>query len=90
LEQQQSSGRSEFEQQQEELQNRFDALTKENEESLETVKKLRKELKNIRNQGTEDKLELNQIQKSNQVLQKTYDDLKSEFDAYKVKMIFFV
>lgn len=84
MERLQSTGQSEFEQKHEELQSRFDALTKENEESLETAKKLRKELKNIRNQGADDKIELNQLQKSKQVLQKIYDDLKAEFDAYKV------
>lgn len=78
-------GKSEFEHQQNELQTKLDSLIKENEDSLETVKKLRKELKSIRNKGADDKIELNQLQKDKQVLQKTYDDLKAEFDAYKVR-----
>jgi acyl carrier protein phosphodiesterase len=66
----------------------LETSTKENEEMLETIKKLRKELKNIRNAGADNKQELNQLQKSNEILQKKYDDLTAEFSAYKVIISF--
>jgi chromosome segregation ATPase len=79
---------NDFEQQHIDVQNRLEALIKENEEQSDTIKKLKKKLKTIRNTGADQKTELNQLQKSKDILQKNYDDLAADFAAYKEKAEF--
>jgi len=88
LENSQRELREELERQQVDFQSRLEAATGDEEKNLDIIKKLRSELKNIRNEGVDHKTELSQLQKSKHILQKNYDDLAAEFSTYKEKAEF--
>ncbi|KAI6232550.1 GRIP domain protein [Aphelenchoides besseyi] len=77
-----------FDSEKSELEERITMIAKETDDMRETIKRQKKELNAIRNEDNDQKNELNRFVKSNEQIQRKYDELFAEFTAYKEKAEF--
>jgi chromosome segregation ATPase len=76
--------KNDFDRKLNEAEAKLEAALQEVDQMRETIKKQKKELNSIRNEGADNKTGLKAAEKANELLEKRYNDLAAQFSAYKV------